>query len=224
VPESEKWREATSKEAARKVGVAEIFKGKQLRLTIMGALLGTMVLLGTWGSVQWIPSWGHKLAGEAGISQHAVRESLQIAIASGAILFSILAAWLADKFNRRIIFFAMSLASLVACGILFRLPIEYGNVMLFWTFLVGGLTASFFGWLPLYLPELFPTRLRATGTGFSYNAGRVLAALGTLGAGTLLAAFSEDYARMCSVISLVYVFGLVLIWFAPETKGKPLPE
>jgi hypothetical protein len=76
----------------------------------------------------------------------------------------------------------------------------------------------------LYLPELFPTRLRATGSGFSFNAGRILAALGTLGSGALLASFADDFAKMCSVISLVYVVGMVLIWFAPETKGKPLPE
>ena len=86
------------------------------------------------------------------------------------------------------------------------------------------MTASFFGWLPLYLPELFPTRVRATSQGFAYNIGRVLAAAGTLGAGTLLNYFNEDYARMCAVVSLVYILGTVFIWFCPETKNKPLPE
>jgi MFS transporter, SHS family, sialic acid transporter len=186
----------------------------------MGSLLGAMALLGTWASVQSIPSWGHKLThGAAG-----VREALQIASACGAIVFTIIMGILADKFNRRSMYFAMSLLSLVACGILFRLPMEYGNGMLFWTFLVGGLTASFYGWLPLYLPELFPTRLRATGSGFSFNAGRILAAMGTLASGWLLNAFNEDFARMCAWMSLIYVFGLVIIWFVPETKGKPLPE
>ena len=70
----------------------------------------------------------------------------------------------------------------------------------------------------------FNLRLRATGSGFAFNAGRIFAAVGTLGAGALLNAFNEDYARMCAVISLVYLVGLVIIWFGPETKGKPLPE
>ena len=139
-------------------------------------------------------------------------------------MFTLLTAWLADKFNRRGVYFAISLLSLAACAVLFRIPMDYGGTLLVWTFVVGGLSASFYGWLPLYLPELFPTRLRATGSGFSFNAGRILAAVGTLGSGALLASFHEDYAKMCSVISLVYVLGMVLIWFAPETKGKPLPE
>jgi MFS family permease len=91
-------------------------------------------------------------------------------------------------------------------------------------FIVGGVTASFYGWLPLYLPELFPTRIRATAQGFAFNAGRVLAAGGALISGSLLASFNEDYQHMCAWISLVYLIMLVVIWFCPETKGKELPE
>ncbi len=82
--------------------------------------------------------------------------------------------------------------------------------------LTGCVTASFYGWLPLYLPELFPTRVRATGQGFAYNFGRVLAALGTLITGQLLNSFSEDYARTGAVTSLVYLIGLVLIFFTGQ--------
>lgn len=219
VPESELWKHESKKEAP-KASVKEIFRPGQLRLTIIGSLLGAVALLGTWGSVQWIPAWGHKLSnGQAG-----VRETLQICSALGAIVFTILAAMMADRFNRKAVYLALSVLSLGACAVLFRLPMEYGNGLLFWTFIVGGLTASFYGWLPLYLPELFPTRLRATGSGFAFNSGRILAAGGAIISGTLLTTFNDDYARMCSIISLIYVFGIVFIFFAPETKGKPLPE
>lgn len=219
VPESEKWHAAVE---VTKVGpkVGDLFKGKLLGKTVVGSCLGAVALLGTWGSVQWIPSWGHKLAnGAAG-----ARETLQIWSAIGAIIFSILVALIAEKLNRRRTYFFLCLVTVVACAILFRVPMQYGTGLFFWTFLVGGLSAGFYGWLPLYLPELFPTRLRATGSGFTFNIGRLLAAGGTLGAGALLNAFNEDYARMCAVISLVYVVGMVLIWFGPETKGKALPE
>lgn len=219
VPESELWKSVAAKEAG-KPAVREIFRPGLLKYTVLGSLLGAVALLGTWGSVQWIPAWGHKLSnGQAG-----VRETLQICSALGAMLFSILAALLADRFSRKSVYMAMSLLSLGACAVLFRLPMEYGPGLQFWTFLVGGLTASFYGWLPLYLPELFPTRLRATGSGFAFNSGRVLAAGGAVISGALLAAFNDDYARMCSVISLVYLLGIILIVFAPETKGKPLPD
>ncbi len=219
VPESELWRNVHKKQD-QKASVQDIFRGGLLKHTVLGSLLGAVALLGTWGSVQWIPAWGHKLSnGQAG-----VRETLQICSALGAIVFAILAALLADRFNRKAVYLTMSVLSLGACAVLFRLPMEYGAGLQFWTFLVGGLTASFYGWLPLYLPELFPTRLRATGTGFAFNSGRVLAAGGAVISGSLLAAYNGDFARMCAVISLIYVFGIVLIFFAPETKGKPLPE
>ena len=92
------------------------------------------------------------------------------------------------------------------------------------TFLVGGITAMFFGWLPLYLPELFPTRVRATGQGVAFNAGRIRAAVGALQMGSLMQTFDGSYAKAGAVITLIYVVGLGLIWLAPETKGKPLPE
>jgi MFS family permease len=107
---------------------------------------------------------------------------------------------------------------------LFHTPLEFGSKFLGLSFLAGATTASFYGWLPLYLPELFPTRIRATGQGFAYNFGRVLAAAGTLAAGQLLNYFHGDFARTGAVTCLVYLVGLVLIWFCPETKGRPLPE
>ncbi len=219
VPESERWHEAV-KERKEGPRLGDLFVRSQIRRTLVGSALGAVALLGTWGSVQWIPSWGDKLAG----GMPGARGTLQMYSAIGAILFSLLAGVLADKLNRRTTYFLLSLACLVACAILFRMPMTYGTELFLWTFLVGGLTASFYGWLPLYLPELFPTRMRATGAGFAFNAGRVIAAGGTLAAGALLNAFNEDYARMCAVISLIYVVGMVVIWFGPETKGKPLPE
>jgi hypothetical protein len=91
-------------------------------------------------------------------------------------------------------------------------------------FLTGAITAAFYGWFPLYLPELFPTRVRATGQGVAYNFGRILAAVGALVQGKLVANYSGSYARAGAAVSLVYVLGLFLIWFAPETKNRPLPD
>jgi hypothetical protein len=73
---------------------------------------------------------------------------------------------------------------------------------------------------------LFPTRLRATGQGFSFNFGRVLAAIGVLQQAPLMLLLGgkDDYAVPCSILSCIYVVGVVIIWFAPETRGKPLPE
>jgi MFS family permease len=170
--------------------------------------------------VQWIPAWAGKLAPEI----PNVAAKVQIISALGAILFSLGFAWIAERYNRRITYFALSLLSLLSCAVLFRLDMHYGSGFRFWTFFVGGITAGFYGLLPLYLPELFPTRVRAMGAGVTFNAGRFIAAITAVYGGTLVQSFGGDIARMCSIVSLVYALGVVLIWFAPETKGKPLPD
>ncbi len=218
VPESEKWQ--TASKNAPKVGVADIFRQGLAMKTVLGTGLAAIALLGTWGAIQKIPSWA---AGMTAADNHP-REWVQIATGLGAIVGTILAALLAEKFSRRSAYFALCALSLLICGWLFRTPQAWGNSFLAGCAVAGGITAAFYGWLPLYLPELFPTRVRATGQGFAFNFGRTIAALGTIYGGQLLDAFGKDYAKMGAVMSLVYAAGLVLIWFCPETKGKPLPE
>src|SRR5262249_4034669 len=119
----------------------------------------------------------------------------------------------------------LCVGSLASALILFQLNNSYDGALLASMFLAGALTASFYGWLPLYLPELFPTKIRATGQGFSFNFGRILAAIGALQGGYLMnEVFHRDYATVCSIMSLIYVVGVGLIWLAPETHGQPLPE
>jgi hypothetical protein len=117
----------------------------------------------------------------------------------------------------------MCLLSYGICLWLFRGCSAFGGPFLVLCFFVGALSASFYGWLPLYLPELFPTRIRATGQGVSYNFGRAVAAVMALGSGQLVSFYGGDYARMGVSITLIYLVGAVLIWFAPETRGMPLP-
>src|SRR5205085_10720195 len=129
----------------------------------------------------------------------------------------------------------LCVGSLASALLFYQGNTAYGPQFLATAALAGALTASFYGWLPLYLPELFPTAVRATGQGFGFNFGRILAAVGVLQTGNLMGLFKEDaivagitiphgYPLACSTMSLIYLVGMVIIWFAPETHGKPLPE
>ncbi len=220
VPESERWQQAASSGPKNKI--SDIFQPNIRRNAILGTLISMIVLLGTWGSVQFIPAWADRLTHS---DMPTAKAWAQIASAIGAIVVAFIAPIVANVTNRRNTYFLLCLTSLLACQYLFRWSgLEYGNLFLVWVLIVGGLTASFYGFLPLYLPELFPTRIRATAQGFAYNAGRILSAIGVLGSGQILKVFREDYAQMCAIISLIYIAGLILIWFCPETKGRPLPE
>jgi MFS family permease len=220
VPESEKWKSAAA--TATKPRVAEIFKEGLGRSTILGACLAGVALLGTWGAVQFLPAWAFKFTDSAPKAAWT-----QIFSAVGACTIPIIVALLAQQFSRRAAYAGLCICSLISCEVLyllFRNEPKFGFTFLLLATLVNGITAGFYGWLPLYLPELFPTRLRATGAGFTFNAGRIIAAVGTLAAsGNLLKLFGS-YSKMGSIMCLVYVLGLVVIFFCPETKGKPLPE
>jgi len=148
----------------------------------------------------------------------------QMIMALGQITGAILAPFVGALLGRRTAYFLLCLASLTICGGMFRLVHSYDAVFLVMGFLMGAATASFYGFFPLYLPELFPTRVRATGQGLCYNAGRLFAAAGALLQGNLVGAFGGSYAQAGAVVTLVYLLGMGLVWFAPETKGKPLPE
>jgi MFS family permease len=150
---------------------------------------------------------------------------VQVLISTAAIVWCFLASILGGLWGRRPVYFGLCLFALLFCGWLFNY-LDMGDGWLFWsvTWIVGGLSAAFYGWLPLYLPELFPTRVRATGQGLAFNFGRILAAAGTLYMGELVRLLGGNYGKAMAEITLIYILGMIVIWFAPETKGKPLPD
>jgi MFS family permease len=156
-------------------------------------------------------------------SSHA-KASVQFVMAIGAIISCLTASTIGGMFGRRPVYFAMCVLSFACSSYLFWCLKEFNLWFICVAFVVGGITAAFYGWLPLYLPELFPTRIRATGQGLSFNFGRILAAAGTLCLSSFFELFNNDYGRAMGTIAFIYVVGMIVIWFAPETKGKPLPD
>ena len=218
VPESESWLKVARTPRANPV--REVFSPALLKTTLIGMALASIALIGTWGSVQWLPAWADQLAGKINPSAKADTQMLS---ALGAITGAWFAPLIGARLGRRPAYCLLCLASCGLCAILFRTVNEYGGVFLLFTFLVGAATASFYGWFPLYFPELFPTRVRATGQGLCYNSGRIIAAVGALTQGQLVGYFGGSYAHAGAIITLIYLVGVLLIWFGPETKGRQLP-
>lgn len=229
--------------------------GRVLARMVLGAALSGIPLLGTWGAAQWGPAWADQLARQelpsakpqpsiwmawgATDPQAYAKEYMQIWMAFGAIVGTLFAAMLGDRLGRRPAYFLLCVAAMISAIVMFQTNSRFGDGLLFWGFMAGVCTASFYGWLPLYLPELYRTAVRATGQGFSFNFGRILAAMGTLQVGAILKqveggytlklanstlSFAGGYPLACSAVTTIYLAGMLLIWLAPETRGKLLPE
>ncbi len=209
-------------------GLSHESRSLTLRRMLLAAGLSGVPLLGTWAGLMWMYQWVGDLPG--GKSPDA-RAWLQMSSAVGAAVGCLVGALLCAPLGRRPIYAALCVLSMIAMVAFYQQGRFYegGKPPFDWVFVLfagvlGMISAAFYGWLPLYLPELFPTAVRATGQGFGFNFGRIIAAAGNLQMVNLLAYFDKDYSRACAIVAGVYVVGLVLIAFAPETKGKPLPE
>jgi MFS transporter, SHS family, sialic acid transporter len=257
VPESQRWK--NSVQAGASNPVREVFGPVLRNRTFLAIAFASVALIGTWGSVQWLPLWANQMVSERGFAQLKTEHpewytapgaevpadvvaprrlaetgvkreagnataNMQMIQGLGAIIGTLLAPLMGARFGRRPAFFLLCLSSFLICAVTFRTIVLYSISFLGLAFLMSLCTASFYGWFPLYFPELFPTRARATGQGLSYNFGRIFAAAGALAQGQLVAFFDGSYARAGAIVTLIYLLGMVLIWFAPETKGKPLPE
>ena len=193
VPESEKWRHAVA--TGPKPRLTDIFTPALRWRSILAATLSSIPLIATWGAIAaMVPIWTKSKSNQDWANY------AQTISGFGAVLGTITGALLAHYLGRRRTYFCLCIGSLLICAYLFRwhfqLRPQVDALFLVAVGLTGFFTASFYGWLPLYLPELFPTRVRATGQGFGYNFGRVIAAGGALYMSHLLKdVFSGDYAQ-----------------------------
>lgn len=234
VPESPTWlaqrrrsSDASSLQSGGAAPVAktsplhELFRPPLLRTVLVGIALGSIPLVGAWAASKWIFPWAELVAGK---EFPDYKSTAQAWWSVGAILGSFTGAQLASLIGRRLSYFLISLGSTaITCGLfLFTKPMQ--PIFLPLLFAQGFIATLFFGWLPLYLPELFPTRVRATGSGIAYNVGRFATAAGLFFAGALVAYFGGDYSRVGAVMALIYALGMIVIWFAPDTTNKSLEE
>lgn len=127
------------------------------------------------------------------------------------------------RLGRRRSFFGWFLGALLIVPATCYLPATYWQLLMMlpvFAFFTHGLQAGF----AVYFPELFPNHLRATGAGFCFNGGRLVAALILVFSGWLKSRPGIDLRLSLTLLSLLFAVGFVIVWFMPETKGKPLPE
>ncbi|HEV2969540.1 MAG TPA: MFS transporter [Pirellulales bacterium] len=130
---------------------------------------------------------------------------------------------LAERLGRRKAFALMQLLALAIVPATCYLPQTYGELLAILP-LFGFFTLGIHAGFAIYFPELFPAHLRATGAGFCFNGGRLLAAPMLWLSGWIKGLPNLDLQLAISLLSLLFLVGVLLLGFLPETKGRPLPE
>ncbi|MFA0751345.1 MAG: hypothetical protein SLRJCFUN_001748 [Candidatus Fervidibacter sp.] len=193
---------------------------------LVGVSLAAIGVIGFWGIGTWSPDLLRSVLNPQNLPELKASTERAVGIAimmqNAGAFFGILAwAWLAERIGRKGAFAVAFVCCFVVVPLTFFATHSFAHALILFP-LMGFFTTSLFGGYAVYFPELFPTRLRATGTGFCYNVARYLAIVGPYTFGQLRAAFGIRNAG--ALLSGIFLLGLAILPFAPETKGKPLPE
>lgn len=219
--ESPAWltsRKKLVQENSAPLPTPSVFHKPYLGVTLVGIALATVPLFGGWGSFSWIIVWAAEIGAPELKAQILQTRSLT------SILGSALAAVIALQIGRRTSYFVAALAALLISQYIFwfTLPTDEGFLVLvaLWGFFNG----IFFGWLPFFLPELFETKIRATGAGVSFNFGRILTATTIFLTPTLKAISGGNHVHVGRATSLVFLIGMIAVLLAPDTSKRDMDK
>jgi MFS family permease len=229
VREPARWQNLDSRADAR---IAELFGPEVRRYTMSGFLMALTALLTWWSCNAFIPVISSGLARTAAEIQ-GLGEPATLAMVEqwktlatswfnlGGLIGTLLTIPAAKYLGRKAMFSIYWIAS--AAAILATFGLDWSpEVRLYLYFAIGLSVFGVFGSFTYYLPELFPTRLRATGAGFCYNIGRVIAAIGPFLVGAIAARGTSAAVDVLSYVGFIPLLGLVFMPWVIETRGRVL--
>jgi len=234
VREPERWAQVAGTAPPR---LSELWQGETRRLTVAGLGTALIALVMWWSCNAFLPVVAAGLASRQaavdGLCPDATTHLLESwkALAvnlfnAGGLIGTLLTVPLAKWWGRRPMFGVYFAASALAIALSFGLEMS-GLARLYCAFPIGVTVFGVFGSFTYYLPELFPTRLRATGAGFCYNAGRVVAAAGPFAVGAIAAQGADALTSALEVlfwVALAPAAGLLFLPFIVETRDRALAD
>jgi MFS family permease len=241
MPESGRWEEAHARrraaQAQRRSGavldgedaalarftVVDMFIDRRVRGRLVAAFAMMLsVTFGFWGVATFVPTYVGTVVTKMGLSAPFYTAVAGLLGTGVAIVGFIALGFLADAIGRKptaMIYYTMCL---VLTPVVYLWHWSLGGLLLA-VAVFGFFTGGIWSWAPIWLPELFPTRMRGTAVAFCFNAPRWVSCVGPIIAGTLIVGLG-GYGPAATIVGLFFIVGIVAAPFLPETKGKPLPD
>ena len=212
------------KAARRPFTLAEIFREPESRRRVLLATaMSFATTVGWWAVSSWLPSYTEVLAKAAGEPPGVWGPRMGIIYNLGAIVAYLVSGFFADFVGRRA-FLLVTYAGSIIFSVLAYTWTGGLTAFMIIAFLNGFFTLGFaFSWMAIYLVELFTPTVRATAASFVFNGARLIAWIFPIIAGQIVTSLG-GVSHAALIMSSVYVIGLVVPWFMPETTGRPLPE
>jgi MFS family permease len=246
--EPEKWTKARAEgriTGARFGSYASLFgEARWRKPALFGMLLCVAGVVGLWGIGFFSPELVNDIIGRALAAQHVPAAQIpgrrlmwvgltMIVQNFGSFLGMLAFTRLAQEYGRKKIFALSAVCAFASTVVVFKFLTQPWQIFVLIP-IMGFFQLALFAGFAIYLPELFPLRLRSTGTSFCYNVGRFVAASGPFTLAILQKHLSEGapssaakmagFRNACCWVSLIYLLALLALPFLPETKGMPLPE
>ena len=241
IPESPRWEESDRRRRAaydlRRQGaplegenaalvrftLVDMFAEPAVRMRLLLTFIMSLsVTIGYWGVSTFVPAYVGSVAAAGGLPPQYYAALVGLIQNIGALIGFASFGFLADHFGRKPTTMLYYLMCLILTPLLY-LGIKDIHLLVAAFAVYGFFIQGCFSWTPIWLPELFPTRMRATAAGFIFNAPRLISAIAPLIAGTLIVSLG-GYGKAATIIGMFYILGLLAVPFLPETRGKPLPE
>src|SRR5579863_5782464 len=241
IPESPRWEQSNERRRAARAlrasggaldnetaalnrfTVTDLFAEKTVRRALIASFLMMLsVTFAFWGVATFIPTYvGGVAAKLGGSAPEFAGYASMITNICGTLGFVAL-GFLADAIGRKPTVMLWYAACLLLTPVVYLWAQDL-RVLLVCVGIFGFFTLGIWAWAPVWLPELFPTRMRGTAIAFTFNAPRFVSCVGPLIAGTLIVGLG-GYGPAATIVGLFFILGVVAAPFLPETKGKPLPD
>ncbi len=200
----------------------QIFRPPLAKKTFSAAVISTCVLFAYWGLFTWMPSFLARPLEHGGAGLGIVKSSTWIIpMQIGAFLGYLSFGFFADRFGRRPVFLSFLIAAAVLVPVYGQLA-RHDILLLLLGPLIGFFGHGYFSVFGVMLAELFPTHVRGTAQGLTYNVGRAFSALAPFTIGAL----ADDYGigSALALTSAFFLLGAGLMFLLPETRGTDLTK